>query len=209
MNQVKPNILSYGLFRHGETIWNSEKRVQGHGDSPLTAKGISTLREWAMHLALENWQHILCSDLGRVRQTVDILNEVLNIPVSIDSNLREQNWGQWEGMRVRDVYDKYSEELACQSRLGWDFRPPGGESRIEVRNRFFQALEDHRQRTDVKNILVVCHLGVIKCAIYSVAKRKFLENEPPLLKNGTMHTLIFNGEYSLNHLNISLEQAQQ
>lgn len=200
-------VLQYGLLRHGETTWNSEKRVQGHGDSPLTPTGIATLRRWAQQLASENWQHILCSDLGRVRQSVEILNEVLQLPVTIESRLREQNWGLWEGMRVKEVYEHYADELALQVGRGWDFRPPAGESRREVRDRLFQALENHRRRQHRENTLVVCHLGVIKCAVYSVAGRRFLEEEPPLLKKGAMHSITYDNGYALGRLNIPLQRA--
>jgi len=207
MHEHAQEIFTYGLFRHGETIWNSEKRVQGHGDSPLTPQGVSTLKRWASQLGQENWQRILCSDLGRVQQSVEVLNETLGLPVTIDKNLREQHWGEWEGMKVKDVLEQYPEELARQTKRGWDFRPPGGESRTEVRDRFFKALEHHRSAMPTAKTLIVCHLGVIKCAIYSVANRMFLEDEPPLLKKNAMHTLTFNGTYALNQLNIQLQPA--
>lgn len=204
--QSTPNsvIYNYGLLRHGETIWNSEKRVQGHGDSPLTKAGEDQLQHWAEYLQQGNWQRILCSDLGRVQQTVAIINARLNLPVTIDTSLREQNWGLWEGMRVEDVKREYAEELAVQVKKGWEFCPPQGESRQEVRERVFAALDSSRQTFKEYNILVVCHLGVIKTVIYSIAGRQFMEDEPKLLEKNCMHEIAFHTErYHTTRLNIS------
>ncbi len=179
----------FGLLRHGETEWNCEKRLQGHGDSPLTEAGKERTLRWARHLAAEEWHHIIASDLGRVRETVAILNEVLTLPLDFDPRLREQSWGEWEGLRVSDVQRRFPLELDQQIRAGWDFRPPGGESRLEVKNRVFSALEDVFARSRQKRILVVCHLGVIKCLVFSAVGRKFLPEEPSLLNNDGLHTL--------------------
>ncbi len=71
----------FGLLRHGETEWNTKKRIQGFSNSPLTAKGISQTKEWAETLQQWEWDQIYASDLGRVKQTAAILNESLNLPL--------------------------------------------------------------------------------------------------------------------------------
>ncbi len=196
--------FTYGLLRHGETFWNHEKRVQGHGNSPLTEAGKLQISNWAKHLNTGDWQHILCSDLGRVQETVAILNTTLDLPVTIDKRLREQNWGAWEGLKVSDVYSEWPDELAIQSTRGWDFCPPQGESRKDVRDRAFEALAESRTTISAKNLLIVCHLGVIKCLVYSVAGRKFMPDEPTLIEKGCMHHLHYSSsEYRLGTLNIS------
>lgn len=198
------SIITYGLLRHGETVWNREKRVQGHGDSPLTDQGRQQVAEWAAYLADGGWQHILCSDLGRVRQTVEILNAVLKLPVTVDGRLRELSWGEWEGLKVSEVRRKYHDELAVQVAGGWDFRPPGGESRRELRDRAFAALAAARLMLKAEKVLVVCHLGVIKSLVYAVAGRKFLPEEPMLIEKDRMQHLVYQaGSYRLGPLNIT------
>ena len=200
------NPVTYGLLRHGQTVWNSQKRVQGHGNSPLTETGKRETTAWAACLAGQDWQHILCSDLGRVQETVRLLNAFLNLPVTVDARLREQDWGDWEGMKVADVYRDCAEELAVQSGKGWDFRPPGGESRREVRDRAFSALAAARATVSAERILVVCHLGVIKCLVYTVAGRRFLADETTLLEKEAMHHLYYRESgYHLGPLNITLK----
>ncbi|MGB3223893.1 MAG: histidine phosphatase family protein, partial [Desulforhopalus sp.] len=67
----------FGLLRHGQTEWNTQKRIQGSGDSPLTANGKEKTALWANFLKNDHWDRIIASDLGRVRATVDILNQKL------------------------------------------------------------------------------------------------------------------------------------
>lgn len=209
MPPLDPASFTYGLLRHGETAWNSEKRVQGHGNSPLTKTGKQQIGRWAAFLLGGGWQHIVCSDLGRVQETVTILNATLQLPVTVDARLREQNWGDWEGLRVDDIYRDCAEELAAQVIRGWDFRPPGGESRREVRDRAFAALAATRSVLPTEKQLVVCHLGVIKCLVYGIAGRKFLPDEPALMQKNRMHHIHYHtGAYHLGTLNITAGEAQ-
>lgn len=201
--------ITYGLLRHGETVWNSEKRVQGHANSPLTEAGKRQIANWAAYLASGGWQRIVCSDLGRVQETVAIINSTLRLPVTIDKRLREQHWGDWEGLKVDDVRRDCSDFLAVQVTRGWDFCPPGGESRREVRDRVFAALAAMRSALPERKLLVVCHLGVIKCLIYDVAGRKFLPDEPTLIKKGCMHHIHYrSAAYHLGALNITAGDQQ-
>lgn len=196
--------LSYGLLRHGETSWNHEKRLQGQGNSPLTKKGKQQITTWAKQLATGNWQHILCSDLGRVQETVAILNITLNLPVTVDKRLAEQSWGKWEGQKISDIRRDWAEELSIQASQGWNFCPPEGETREEVRNRAFNALRDSQNTITAENLLVVCHQGVIKCLLYSIAGRNFMEDEPPLIRKGCMHTIHYYAQnYRIGNLNIA------
>ncbi|MDC7241891.1 MAG: histidine phosphatase family protein, partial [Spirochaetales bacterium] len=62
------------IMRHGETIWNSEKRYQGQLDSPLTETGIRRTEIQRERLKDLHFSAVYCSPLGRTRQTLEILN---------------------------------------------------------------------------------------------------------------------------------------
>ncbi|MFN2354129.1 MAG: histidine phosphatase family protein [Desulfopila sp.] len=183
----------FGLLRHGLTEWNEQKRVQGSMDSPLSNNGQEQTRTWADYLqrhgARDNWQRIIASDLGRVRQTVAILNDRLGLPVHFDTRLREMHWGDWEGRRVKNVREQYGAMIHEQEQLGWDFRPPGGESRKEVLQRVRAALYDSAIKWPEQNILVVCHLGVIKCLINSAVDSPCLPGTVPTLDRNSLQIL--------------------
>lgn len=191
----------FGLIRHGQTLWNAEKRIQGQANSPLSEQGRRMARAWGKQLAGMGWQRILMSDLGRVQETGQLVNATLRLPMYNDSRLREQDWGQWSGWTFPELFARRRQEVRQQEESGWAFRPPGGESRVEVLARGREALLAAHHRWPGENILVVCHEGIIKCLLYSLSKRKFLPSEPKLIKGYQLHLLRAKGDQLL------LEQA--
>lgn len=179
----------FGLLRHGQTEWNIEKRIQGYGNSPLTAEGREQTAKWVETLRAYGWDRILASDLGRVRETVAILNAHLRLPVDFDPRLREQGWGEWEGLTLPYVQETFREELARRVAMGWEFSAPGGETRNAVRARVFSALREAAGNWPGRNILVVCHQGVIKTALYHITGREFQPGEDSLLQHNRLHII--------------------
>jgi broad specificity phosphatase PhoE len=86
------------LVRHGETDWNAEGRLQGQTDRPLSDYGRRQARQLADELESEVFQAIYSSDLVRARETAEIVGRRLAIPVELDPDLREKDWGTWEGL---------------------------------------------------------------------------------------------------------------
>jgi 2,3-bisphosphoglycerate-dependent phosphoglycerate mutase len=86
------------LVRHGETDWNADGRLQGHTDRPLSEFGRRQARRLAEELADEEIAAIYSSDLARARETAEIVGERLGLPVALDPELREKDWGTWEGL---------------------------------------------------------------------------------------------------------------
>ena len=188
--QNQYNTTRFGLIRHAQTVWNREKKIQGHSDSPLTAEGENQAASWGRILAQFAWGQILASDAGRALATAGIINASLKIPLTIDSRLKEQDWGQWEAKTVRQIEAEARQVLDEQVNAGWDFCPPGGESRRSVWKRSQQALADAAQRYSGQNILVVSHEGIVKSLIYHLCGRKFLPGEPAILKSYQLHWLV-------------------
>ncbi|HID02728.1 MAG TPA: histidine phosphatase family protein [Desulfobacterales bacterium] len=192
------------LLRHGKTMWNEEGRIQGRKDSPLSKKGRLQVHEWGKFIGKYTIDHIVASDLGRVRETVAIIQQYCNpVPVKWNKELREQAWGQWEGKTFHELKNQQPEELATQIRAGWDFRPPGGESRKEVLQRALPVIKDILQNYPGKRILIVSHEGIVKSLLYHLAGRAFLPEEKKLLQKRQLHLLIGSeAELSLGPLNI-------
>ena len=86
------------LVRHGETDWNADGRLQGQTDRPLSEFGRRQARQLAEELAGEELDAIYASDLARARETAQIVAERLELPVAFDPDLREKDWGNWEGL---------------------------------------------------------------------------------------------------------------
>jgi probable phosphoglycerate mutase len=184
----------FGLIRHAQTQWNREKKIQGHYDSPLTNEGQRQAEKWGGLLNTVSWDRIIASDTGRAFETATRINTFLQISLTSDKRLREQNWGQWTGKTVREIKRDEPQVLAKQIRAGWKFCPPDGEDRGSVSERSQDALREAAGRWSGETILIVSHEGVIKSLIYHLSGRKFLPEEPPLIKPMHLHWLLHDPE---------------
>ena len=181
----------FGLLRHGQTIWNTQGRVQGRLDSPLTPEGVAAVREWADFLGGPRWKwnRILSSPAPRATATAQLINEKLRVDIQLEEDLREQDWGAWEGLSWSEIRTGYGDELHTQVEKGWSFRPPGGESRGEVRDRVRGLLSRFGRHHAGEQILVISHQGVMKSLIYAIEKREFLPEEPKLIDKNLLQTV--------------------
>jgi broad specificity phosphatase PhoE len=175
----------FGLLRHAETVWNSEKRIQGHSDSPLTPSGRQHAEQWGLQLGHYAWDRVLVSDLGRARETAGCVNISLKLPIHTDPGIREQNWGLWEGKKIHRLRDQalMGEQVAA----GWSFCPPEGEDRESVWKRGHDAICRAADRWPGNTILIVTHEGMLKCLIYRLLGRQFLPSEPKVMKSACLH----------------------
>ncbi len=190
------------LLRHGKTVWNEAKRIQGHKDSPLSENGAKQVHQWGKFLATVSIDRIISSDLSRVKETVAIIQQYIeDVPLEFDSALREQSWGEWEGKTFPELHE--GEELAKQVAAGWDFCPPGGESRLEVLQRALPVVENILDRFPGEQILLVCHEGIVKSILYHLAGRKFMPDEKKIIQNRQMHLVYSkNRELTLGPINV-------
>ncbi len=179
----------FTLVRHAVTPWNAQRRIQGQSDIPLAPEGIAQATAWAAALSGLDATLIVSSDLRRAVQTARILNEPHGLPVRPDERLREQDWGTWVGLTACDIDRDHAAELAAQAELGWDFRPPGGESRREVLARSLAALADAAVAAPDGHVLVVAHLGVVKCLLYHLLDCDFLPGQTPFVASRALHRL--------------------
>ncbi|UCD79421.1 MAG: histidine phosphatase family protein [Desulfobacterales bacterium] len=181
----------FGLIRHAQTVWNLEKKIQGHSDSPLTLKGELQASRWGKMLKEFSWNRLLASDTGRALATAEIINADLKIPLTIDSRLREQDWGRWVGKTISQIEAEWPQVVDEQVNAGWNFCPPGGESRHSVLKRSQKALQEAAARHPGEILLVVTHEGVVKSLIYHLCGRKFLPGEPAILESYQLHWLVY------------------
>ncbi len=193
-DNTNPTTTLFGLLRHGQTQWNVLKKIQGSCDSPLTATGREQTALWSQTVKNYQWQRIVASNLGRVRETVAILNRELRLPVTFDARLREQEWGDWEGMTLPAIEESYRQDLARRVALGWNFSAPGGETRQAVKERALAALVEAAEQWPGQKILIVCHQGVVKSLLYHITRREFLPGEDPLMHHDRLHIISLAGD---------------
>jgi probable phosphoglycerate mutase len=134
------------LVRHGETDWNAEGKLQGHTDRPLNDYGRQQARALADRLADEPIEAVYASDLARARETAEILGARLGLDVVVDPDLREKNWGSWEGLTSTERLDVVYE----------------GETSEDHRDRTLRAVERIVGRHPGGRVVVVTHGGSLR-----------------------------------------------
>jgi ribonuclease H / adenosylcobalamin/alpha-ribazole phosphatase len=150
------------LLRHGDTRMSPEHRLSGQSDVPLSADGTRQAKAAAGKLASDTEiDAVVTSPLQRAASTAAIAATELGLTVVTDEDLRETNFGEWEGRTLAEVQERWPTAAAA-----WQHdperAPPGGESFADTARRVQQAcdrlLHEHRGQT----VLVVSHVTPIK-----------------------------------------------
>lgn len=149
------------IIRHGETTWNREGRVQGHLDSPLTPEGLAQAAACAERLQSEGIEHIVASDLQRVRHTAEILTSAMNLPTRYEPALRERNYGVGEGKTYAEIEALFPDAFSGTRSTDPEFAIEGGESRRQFHERVTGVLKSIVEEHVGKRILIVTHGGVL------------------------------------------------
>jgi glucosyl-3-phosphoglycerate phosphatase len=121
------------LWRHGQTVWNAERRFQGQSDIPLDEVGQAQAGRAARLLAALRPDLIVASDLSRAAQTAAPLSRLTGLEVTLDKDLRERSGGRWEGLSDTEIRTRYPAEHAS-------WTPPDGEPSAVVAERVAGAL---------------------------------------------------------------------
>lgn len=143
-------VVPLYMLRHGETAWNTERRMQGTKNSDLTERGrlqaLAMGRALKAELAREPGSTVfLRSPLGRVRETSEIIGRELGLDPSEwrdDPRLVELGYGEWEGFSWKEIEITHPTALADWRADPHGYCPPGGETHFELRRRSASVLAD-------------------------------------------------------------------
>lgn len=168
------------LIRHGVTLWNKGRRLQGHQDVDLSDEGIQqveALRRWALRLPPPD--AVYSSDLRRARNTAHPLALGWSLPLRETSALRERGFGIYEGQDWDHVHTLLERDAALAGVPLHEHAPPGGESRQQVEERLHTFLHQLDQQHTGERVWVVSHGGVIRNLL-----RRLLTEETTHLLSG-------------------------
>jgi broad specificity phosphatase PhoE len=148
------------LIRHGETEGSETRRYKGHMDVPLSEHGAEQMKRLAKFISTEVQKcksakatsalpdfctsaltSVYCSDLSRAVKSAELIAEPHGLKPVIIPELRERNFGVWEGMSFDEIKENYPEEFNAWADNPLKFSPMEGESTIKVRDRAVGALE--------------------------------------------------------------------
>ena len=189
------------LVRHGETDWNRERRIQGHADSLLNATGIEQARCLASRLAGTRIDAIYTSDVSRTRKTAEVIVEGRGIDVRELSDLRERNYGRWEGVTQEEWQATDPEGFAHWKRSPDTYTPPGGERLEDVLARASRAVEYiEQQHSNDDSIVVVGHGASLLVLVVRLLDLPLSYRNNFTLGNTSLSVLDVGEEHTVIHL---------
>ncbi len=166
------------IVRHGETIWNKEKRLQGSTDIELGPEGIRLAKETGEALMNTHIDVIYSSPLKRAYTTAELIRNDRDIPLITDDRIRELNFGVSEGERYEDLYQDencYFKHFFTEPQL---YRPSENgetlEHLVERATDFMQKVIEPLEES-CERVMLVAH-GAMNKAIMTYIKGHSLEH---------------------------------
>jgi len=163
------NQTTLYFIRHGETSSNKKKIRQGvQIDDYLDTQGVLQIQQITKLIEVLKLDILFTSYLKRAEETAALINQSLKEPIQIlhDFRLRERNFGSLSG-KTQEEWDRIlPNNRELEAVQNYDYRPFGGESVEDVRQRSVSAILDMIENYDHKNIGIITHNGVIRLLLF-------------------------------------------
>jgi len=153
------------LIRHGQINGYEDYRVYGHTDVDLTETGVLQMQHMSERLRLADFEAIYSSDLKRSTRGARMIACYHDVPVHFLPELREMNFGEWEGLTLSDIRSRFPGELRKRKADLINYRIPGdGESVGHLSERVLKCYARILENSEGKGIAVIAH-GVVNRVI--------------------------------------------
>ena len=183
------------LIRHGETVWNSQQRMQGHSNSDLSEEGraqIESLGQWMKNVSFD---HIYSSDSLRARQTAEAITKYSGHTLKIDQRLREKNLGVFEGLTTEEAKERHPEIFRLFKTAGSNYVIDEGESTQQLLDRALEFIEEIRLMHPDQRVVLVTHGGVVRVLIKHTLGLSVGSPTRFLIKNTGLFRLVWNEKW--------------
>ena len=183
------------LIRHGETVWNSQQRMQGHSNSDLSEEGraqIESLGQWMKNVSFD---HIYSSDSLRARQTAEAITKYSGHTLKIDQRLREKNLGVFEGLTTEEAKERHPEIFRLFKTAGSNYVIDEGESTQQLLDRALEFIEEIRLLQPDQRVVLVTHGGVVRVLIKHTLGLSVGSPTRFLIKNTGLFRLVWNEKW--------------
>lgn len=180
------------LVRHGETDWNNQRKIQGRKDIPLNEMGSLQAKDCQNYLSKFDWNVIVTSPLQRAKQTAEIINEELQLPIVVMEEFIERDYGEIEGLTIEERL-KYFPNSECPSQEKFEV----------VRERVMSGINRLHELYKNQNIIVVAHGGVIKVLLNSLFNEEVISRKNGLFNGGMSHIIYDDGWYVKDYNQVS------
>jgi broad specificity phosphatase PhoE len=193
------------LVRHGETVWHAENRYAGSSDIELSPRGrdqAQALAWWAANAGLER---LYVSPLGRARETARPVERVLEMEATVDSRLRELDFGDGEGLTSREMGEHFPSQYAAFRKDPVKHFLPGGEDPVIAIVRGRAALADIAGQVDSRTrVLLICHNTLIRlllCDLLGISPSRYRDVFPELGNVSISEIALSKSSVALLHFN--------
>lgn len=194
------------LLRHGEP--EIRNALLGKTDSPLTSFGWKQLCNMAERLT--GITNLVTSPLVRCSKFATYWASKFGVPLEINSDFQECNFGEWDGLSFDMIKEKYSSGLSHFLIEPENFTPNGGEALIDFQERVRNGINDLLVKNAGKKVLIVTHAGVIRCLVSWCLKIDPLSSVPfqniSVDYGSVTHISVYHGEQlfpQLKSLNVN------
>jgi probable phosphoglycerate mutase len=153
------------VIRHGETHWNSERRMQGQTNSVLSDRGRAQARAVGKRMRGEAFDVLYSSDLIRAHDTAKAIAEQTGHEIRLDPRLRERGFGIFEGLLRDEMQARHPQEYARFLARDPDYTVPGGETPRAFYERVMGCFEDLARRHPGERVITVAH-GLLLDSLY-------------------------------------------
>jgi len=155
----EPSCRVY-LIRHGETANAGQVCFNGHFDVDVSSTGKEQFRSISESLKDLSIHSVYSSDLKRTRICAEIVSEPHGLKPITFPELRELSFGEWEGLSVQEVNQKYPGQLDSQFKNIETFSVKGGETFLQLQQRVIPKFEEIVAGHSDETIVILAHGGV-------------------------------------------------
>lgn len=156
------------LVRHGETEWNALGKFQGCKDIALSPQGINQAKYVSDRLK-GKFDYIYSSPLKRAYKTASIIGMQSGVKIEVLNDLREIDFGAWEGMTIKEIKDNFPSEFEIWRSDMTEAPLCGGD--LSIKNATVRAKDtilNTVKKHEGKRIVMVAHGGIIKAGLIGI-----------------------------------------
>jgi broad specificity phosphatase PhoE len=153
------------LVRHGETDWNASEIFRGRVNVGLNETGSRQAELLGKYLEREKIDFIYSSPLKRAFATAGAIARYQELEVKTIANLNDFHFGEWQGLSLWDVKERYPELYRDWLDTPEQVKIPGGESLEDVRSRVLPFVEDAVMRCGEGRVVFVSHRIISKVLV--------------------------------------------
>ena len=188
------------LIRHGETEWNSQKRMQGHSNSNLSEVGRGQIQELGELMKNVSFDHIYSSDSLRARQTAEAITQYSGHTLQFDQRIREKNLGVFEGLTSTEAKERHPEVYRLFKTAGANYVIDEGESTQQLLERALEFIEEIRLRHPQERVVMVTHGGVVRVLMKYALGLSIDSPTRFIIKNTGIFGLIWNENWLVTQM---------